>query len=69
MLNTMLGVQSIDPNLVRAARCLGAGLDGRPHGAAGGLALPVHGLQIAMGVAWFSLVAGEMIAVGSGSAT
>jgi NitT/TauT family transport system permease protein len=63
-LNTMLGVQSIDPNLVRAARCLGA----RPWTVVRTVVLPgalpylFTGLQIAMGVAWFSLVAGEMIA-------
>jgi NitT/TauT family transport system permease protein len=63
-LNTLLGVQSIDPNLVRAARCLGA----RPVDVLrtvivpGALPYIFTGLQIAMGVAWFSLVAGEMIA-------
>lgn len=63
-LNTMLGVQSIDPNLVRAARCLGA----RPWTVVrtvvvpGALPYVFTGLQVAMGVAWFSLVAGEMIA-------
>lgn len=63
-LNTMLGVQSIDDAYFRAASCLGA--KGRQifrHVAIPG-ALPFifTGLQISMGVAWFSLVAGEMIA-------
>jgi NitT/TauT family transport system permease protein len=63
-LNTMLGVQSIDANLVRAARCLGAGPSTvvRTVVLPGALPYLFTGLQIAMGVAWFSLVAGEMIA-------
>lgn len=63
-LNTMLGVESIEPNLVRAARCLGAGpwTVVRTVVVPGALPSLFTGLQIAMGVAWFSLVAGEMIA-------
>jgi sulfonate transport system permease protein len=63
-LNTLLGVQSIDRDLLRAAACLGA----RPRDVfkdvvvPGALPYVFTGLQIAMGVAWFSLVAGEMIA-------
>ena len=63
-LNTLLGVQSIDRDLMRAAYCLGA----RPRDVfrtvvvPGALPYIFTGLQIAMGVAWFSLVAGEMIA-------
>lgn len=62
-LNTMLGVESIDESHLRAARCLGA----KPwqvfrHVVVPG-ALPYifTGLQISVGVAWFSLVAGEMV--------
>jgi NitT/TauT family transport system permease protein len=63
-LNTMLGVESIDPNLLRAARCLGAGPWAvlRTVVVPGALPYIFTGLQVAMGVAWFSLVAGEMIA-------
>lgn len=63
-LNTMLGVQSIDANLVRAAGCLGAGPWAlmRTVVIPGSLPYLFTGLQIAMGVAWFSLVAGEMVA-------
>ncbi|HEY1508338.1 MAG TPA: ABC transporter permease [Solirubrobacteraceae bacterium] len=67
-LNTMLGVQSIDRDLVRAARSLGA----RPRDVfrtvviPGALPYVMTGLQIAIGVAWFSLVAGEMVAGQSG---
>jgi NitT/TauT family transport system permease protein len=63
-LNALLGVQSIDRDLLRAARCLGA----RPRDVFRDVVVPgalpyiFTGLQIAMGVAWFSLVAGEMIA-------
>lgn len=63
-LNTLLGVHSIDPNLIRAARCLGAGprVVLRTVVIPGSLPYVFTGLQIGMGVAWFSLVAGEMIA-------
>ena len=63
-LNTLLGVQSIDQNLLRAARCLGAGplTVLRTVVVPGSLPYIFTGLQIGMGVAWFSLVAGEMIA-------
>jgi NitT/TauT family transport system permease protein len=63
-LNTLLGVQSVDRDLVRAAYSLGA----RPRDVfrtvivPGALPYIFTGLQVAMGVAWFSLVAGEMIA-------
>ena len=62
-LNTMLGVQSVDRNLVRAASSLGA----RPREVfrtvivPGALPYIFTGLQLAMGVAWFSLVAGEIV--------
>lgn len=62
-LNTMLGVQSIDESYPRAARCLGA-----THWQIfrhiiipGALPFIFTGLQIAVGVAWFSLVAAEMV--------
>lgn len=67
-LNTLLGVRSVDPDLVRAARSLGAGRREvfRTVIAPGSMPYVVTGLQIAMGVAWFSLVAGEMVAGQSG---
>ena len=63
-MNTLLGVRSIDPDYFRAARCLGASqrdilVDIIVPGA---LPSIFTGFQIAMGAAWFSLVAGEMIA-------
>jgi NitT/TauT family transport system permease protein len=62
-LNTLLGVESIDENYFRAARCLGS----KPRHVFLRVVLPgalpyiFTGLQIAVGVAWFSLVAAEMI--------
>lgn len=62
-LNTMLGVHSIEESHLRAAACLGARRwQTFLHVVIPG-ALPFifTGLQISIGVAWFSLVAGEMI--------
>lgn len=62
-LNTMLGVKSIDKTYVLAATCLGATrLQVFRHVIVPG-ALPFifTGLQISVGVAWFSLVAAEMV--------
>jgi ABC-type nitrate/sulfonate/bicarbonate transport system permease component len=62
-LNTMLGVQSIDVSLIRAASCLGAKRWQifRHIVVPGALPFIFTGLQISVGVAWFSLVAGEMV--------
>ena len=63
VLNTMLGVESIDEVYFRAARCLGS----KPHHIFFRVVLPgalpfiFTGLQIGVGVGWFSLVAAEMI--------
>ena len=62
-LNTMLGVESIDESYFRAAGCLGS----KPHHVffhvvvPGALPFIFTGLQISIGVAWFSLVAAEMV--------
>jgi NitT/TauT family transport system permease protein len=64
VLNTLLGVESIDEVYFRAASCLGA----KPRQVFVKIILPgalpfiFTGLQISMGFAWFSLVAGEMLA-------
>jgi sulfonate transport system permease protein len=61
-LNTYLGVRSIDPKYILAARCLGA----RPWQVfrhiivPGSLPFVLTGLQISIGVAWFSIAAAEM---------
>ena len=62
-LNTMLGVQSIDESHLRAASCLGANSRQifRHVVIPGAMPFIFTGLQISIGVAWFSLVAGEMI--------
>lgn len=62
-LNTLLGVDSIDESYFRAAGCLGS----RPQHVfwhvvvPGSLPFIFTGLQISIGVAWFSLVAAEMV--------
>jgi NitT/TauT family transport system permease protein len=64
VLNTLLGVESIDEVYLRAASSLGA----KPRQIFFKIILPgslpfiFTGLQISMGFAWFSLVAGEMLA-------
>ena len=62
-LNTMLGVESIDESYTRAASCLGAGKWQvfRHVILPGALPFIFTGLQISIGVSWFSLVAAEMV--------
>src|SRR3989449_9880059 len=62
-LNTMLGVESIDESFVWAANCLGAGKWQvfRHVIVPGALPFIFTGLQISIGVSWFSLVAAEMV--------
>jgi ABC-type nitrate/sulfonate/bicarbonate transport system permease component/CRP-like cAMP-binding protein len=62
-LNTMLGVQSIDESYLRAANCLGANRRQvfRHVIIPGALPFIFTGLQISVGVSWFSLVAAEMV--------
>ena len=62
-LNTLLGVDSIDESYFRAAKCLGAKSSDlfRHVVIPGSLPFVFTGLQISVGVAWFSLVAAEMV--------
>ena len=62
-LNTMLGVESIDESYIRAADCLGANQWQvfRYVIIPGALPFIFTGLQISIGVSWFSLVAAEMV--------
>jgi NitT/TauT family transport system permease protein len=62
-LNAMLGVKSINPTYFQAADCLGASrLQVFWHVVIpGSLPSIFTGLQISIGVAWFSLVAAEMV--------
>ncbi len=63
ILNTLLGVESIDKSYFRAAACLGA----KPRHiffhvvVPGAMPFIFTGLQISVAVAWFSLVAAEMV--------
>lgn len=62
-LNTMLGVESIDESYFRAAQCLGAN-DRQVFTnivIPGAMPFIFTGLQISIGVCWFSLVAAEMV--------
>lgn len=63
VLNTMLGVQSIDEAYFRAAQCLGSsrGQVFRHVVVPGAMPYIFTGLQISIGVNWFSLVAAEMV--------
>jgi NitT/TauT family transport system permease protein len=64
VLNTLLGVESIDESYFRAAASLGASEKQVFFKVIipGSLPFVFTGLQISMGYAWFSLVAGEMLA-------
>lgn len=68
VLNTVLGVWSINDDYFRAASCLGYNkFDVLSRVIVpGSMPFVFTGLQIAMGVSWFSLVGGEMIAGRSG---
>ncbi len=63
LLNTIHGVNSVDPVLLRAARCLGTSEFGLLRQVVLPASLPhiFTGLAIGMGVAWVSLIAAEMI--------
>lgn len=63
LLNTIHGVNSVDPVLLRAARCLGTTEFGLLRQVVLPASLPhiFTGLAIGMGVAWVSLIAAEMI--------
>ena len=62
-LNTMLGVESIDESYFRAAQCLGANDQQVFTNVVipGAMPFIFTGLQISVGVCWFSLVAAEMV--------
>jgi sulfonate transport system permease protein len=62
-LNTMLGAESIDVSFIRAAYCLGAKRRQVFFHiiVPGAMPFIFTGLQISVGVAWFSLVAAEMV--------
>jgi ABC-type nitrate/sulfonate/bicarbonate transport system permease component len=68
LVNTIVGVKNIDPNLVRAARSLGA-----PERKVlarivliGALPQIITGIRIGLGVGWMALVAAELVGANSG---
>jgi ABC-type nitrate/sulfonate/bicarbonate transport system permease component len=68
LVNTIVGVKNIDPNLVRAARSLGA----PEHKVLlrivlkGALPQIITGVRIGLGVGWMALVAAELVGANSG---
>jgi len=68
LLNTIAGVKGVEPNLVRAARCLGAGEARVLWRVVLRAALPqiVTGVRIGLGVGWMALVAAELVGANSG---
>ncbi|MBI3699795.1 MAG: ABC transporter permease [Afipia sp.] len=68
LVNTIVGVKNIEPNLVRAARSLGA-----PEYKVlmrvvfkGALPQVITGIRIGLGVGWMALVAAELVGANSG---
>jgi ABC-type nitrate/sulfonate/bicarbonate transport system permease component len=68
LLNTMDGVRNVDPQLIRAAKTLGATRTSIVLTVILPAALPSMfvGLRIGTGIAWMALVAGEIVAASSG---
>lgn len=68
LLNTISGVKSIEPNLIRAARCLGASEWNILIRVVLKAALPqiITGIRIGLGVGWMALVAAELVGATSG---
>lgn len=68
LLNTITGVKGVEPNLVRAARCLGADESAILWRVVLRAALPqiVTGVRIGLGVGWMALVAAELVGANSG---
>lgn len=68
LLNTINGVKGIEPNLIRAARCLGASELQILWRIVVKAALPqiVTGIRIGLGVGWMALVAAELVGANSG---
>ena len=68
LLNTIAGVKGVEPNLVRAARCLGAGEAKILWRVVLRAALPqiITGIRVGLGVGWMALVAAELVGANSG---
>ena len=65
---TVAGVKGVEPTLVRAARCLGAGERQTLWRVVLRAALPqiVTGIRVGLGVGWMALVAAELVGASSG---
>ncbi len=68
LVNTIVGVKNIDPNLIRAARSLGATERKMLERIVFKGALPqiITGIRIGLGVGWMALVAAELVGANSG---
>ncbi|TAL88690.1 MAG: ABC transporter permease [Candidimonas sp.] len=68
LINTISGVKTVDPNLIRAGRCLGAKETNILLRVVLIAALPqiVTGIRIGLGVGWMALVAAELVGATSG---
>jgi len=68
LLNTIAGVKNIEPNLVRAARCLGASETRVLRRVVFRASLPqiLTGIRVGLGVGWMALVAAELVGANSG---
>lgn len=68
LLNTIAGVKGVEPNLVRAARCLGASEGRILWRVVLRAALPqiITGIRVGLGVGWMALVAAELVGANSG---
>jgi ABC-type nitrate/sulfonate/bicarbonate transport system permease component len=68
LINTIQGVKNVEPNLVRAARCLGASEWQILKRVVLPAALPqiFTGIRIGFGVGWMALVAAELVGASSG---
>jgi ABC-type nitrate/sulfonate/bicarbonate transport system permease component len=68
LLSTIAGVRGVEPNLVRAARCLGAGEARVLWRVVLRAALPqiITGVRVGLGVGWMALVAAELVGANSG---
>jgi ABC-type nitrate/sulfonate/bicarbonate transport system permease component len=68
LLNTIAGVKNIEPNIIRAARCLGASETRILRRIVLRAALPqvITGIRVGLGVGWMALVAAELVGANSG---
>ncbi len=68
LLNTIAGVKNIEPNIIRAAQCLGACELRILRRIVLRAALPqiITGIRVGLGVGWLALVAAELVGANSG---